>query len=37
VAHLYWRFARLAPGLVDWLLREGWRRRNRVKVSREGT
>ena len=28
-AHLYWRLCRLAPGLVDWLLREGWRRRGR--------
>ena len=37
VAHVYWRFARLAPGFVDWLLREGWRRRTRVKVTREGT
>jgi 3-oxoacyl-[acyl-carrier protein] reductase len=36
-AHLYWRFARLAPGLVDWLLREGWRRRNRIEVLRKGT
>jgi 3-oxoacyl-[acyl-carrier protein] reductase len=36
-AHIYWRFARLAPGLVDWLLREGWRTRNRIKVQREGT
>lgn len=31
-AHFYWRLYRLAPGLVDWLLREGWRRRDRFKV-----
>jgi short-subunit dehydrogenase len=31
-AHLCWRFARLAPGLVDWLLREGWRKRARIGV-----
>jgi 3-oxoacyl-[acyl-carrier protein] reductase len=31
-AHFYWRLARLAPGLVDWLLREGWRRRKRISV-----
>ena len=29
-AQLYWRLWRLAPGLVDWLLREGWRRKGRV-------
>lgn len=29
-AHLYWRLWRLAPGLVDWLLREGWRRKGRI-------
>ena len=29
-AHFYWRLYRLAPGLVDWLLREGWRRRGRI-------
>jgi short-subunit dehydrogenase len=28
-AHLYWRLARLCPGLVDWLMREGWRRRGK--------
>src|SRR5882724_11227946 len=28
--HFYWRFWRLAPGLVDWLLREGWRRKGRI-------
>lgn len=27
VAHLYWRLTRLCPALVDWFLREGWRRR----------
>jgi len=31
-AHFYWRLARLAPGVVDWLLREGWRRRKRISV-----
>jgi 3-oxoacyl-[acyl-carrier protein] reductase len=29
-AHLYWRVARFAPRLTDWLLREGWRRRGRM-------
>ena len=29
-AHFYWRLWRLAPGLVDWLLREGWRRKGRI-------
>jgi 3-oxoacyl-[acyl-carrier protein] reductase len=29
-AHLYWRLARFFPGLVDWLMREGWRRRGRA-------
>jgi len=29
VAHLYWRLGRLWPGLVDWLMREGWRRRGK--------
>jgi 3-oxoacyl-[acyl-carrier protein] reductase len=28
--HVYWRLYRVAPGLVDWLLREGWRRRGRI-------
>jgi 3-oxoacyl-[acyl-carrier protein] reductase len=30
--HFYWRLYRVAPGLVDWLLREGWRRRGRISV-----
>jgi 3-oxoacyl-[acyl-carrier protein] reductase len=30
VAHVYWRLARLFPGLVDWLIREGWRRRGKI-------
>ena len=29
-AHFYWRLWRFAPGLVDWMLREGWRKRGRV-------
>jgi 3-oxoacyl-[acyl-carrier protein] reductase len=29
-AHVYWRIARFAPRLTDWLLREGWRRRGRI-------
>jgi 3-oxoacyl-[acyl-carrier protein] reductase len=29
--HFYWRLYRLAPWLVDWLLREGWRERERIK------
>jgi 3-oxoacyl-[acyl-carrier protein] reductase len=28
--HFYWRLYRVAPRLVDWLLREGWRRRGRI-------
>ncbi|MGC1359019.1 MAG: SDR family NAD(P)-dependent oxidoreductase [Xanthobacteraceae bacterium] len=32
-AHFYWRLARLFPGLVDWLTREGWRRRGRPAIS----
>ena len=32
VAHFYWRFARFAPRLTDWLLREGWRRRKRLST-----
>jgi 3-oxoacyl-[acyl-carrier protein] reductase len=32
-AHLYWRISRFFPGLVDWLTREGWRRRGRPKIS----
>jgi 3-oxoacyl-[acyl-carrier protein] reductase len=31
-AHFYWRLYRVAPRLVDWLLREGWRRRGRICV-----
>jgi len=30
VAHFYWRLWRLAPGLVDWMLREGWRNKGRI-------
>ncbi len=30
-AHFYWRLSRFFPGLVDWLTREGWRRRGRPK------
>jgi len=29
-AHLYWRLWRLAPRLVDWMLREGWRDKGRI-------
>jgi 3-oxoacyl-[acyl-carrier protein] reductase len=29
-AQLYWRLWRLAPGLIDWMLREGWRRKGRA-------
>lgn len=29
-AHLYWRLTRLFPALVDWLTREGWRRRRPI-------
>jgi 3-oxoacyl-[acyl-carrier protein] reductase len=29
-AHFYWRLWRLAPGLVDWMLREGWRKKGRI-------
>jgi 3-oxoacyl-[acyl-carrier protein] reductase len=31
-AHLYWRLMRISPTLVDWLVREGWRRRSRIKL-----
>ena len=31
-AHLWWRLGRFFPGLVDWLIREGWRRRGRVTL-----
>jgi 3-oxoacyl-[acyl-carrier protein] reductase len=36
VAHFYWRFARLAPGLVDWVLRQGWRRRGKNIAASDG-
>src|SRR4051794_6245926 len=29
-AHLWWRLGRFFPRLVDWLIREGWRRRPRI-------
>jgi 3-oxoacyl-[acyl-carrier protein] reductase len=29
-AHLYWRLMRFSPALVDWLTREGWRRRGKT-------
>jgi 3-oxoacyl-[acyl-carrier protein] reductase len=29
-AHFYWRLMRFSPALVDWLIREGWRRRGRI-------
>jgi 3-oxoacyl-[acyl-carrier protein] reductase len=29
-ARLYWWLGRLCPGLVDWLLRRGWRRKRRM-------
>jgi 3-oxoacyl-[acyl-carrier protein] reductase len=32
-AHFYWRLSRFFPGLVDWLTREGWRRRGRPIIS----
>ena len=32
VAHIYWRLWRFAPGLVDRLLRECWRKRGRLKA-----
>ena len=31
-AHFHWRLAHFAPRLTDWLLREGWRRRPRMRV-----
>jgi len=37
MAHLYWRLARLFPGLVDWVAREGWRRRGRMAVPPSAT
>lgn len=32
VAHFYWRMMRLCPTLVDWLNRQGWRRRRKIAV-----
>jgi len=32
-AHFYWRLARFFPGLVDWVMREGWRRRGRIVIT----
>lgn len=32
VARLAWWLARLSPGLLDWLNRDGWRRRGKVPV-----
>jgi 3-oxoacyl-[acyl-carrier protein] reductase len=31
-AHVYWRLTRLAPGLVGWMLRHGWRKRRRIET-----
>jgi 3-oxoacyl-[acyl-carrier protein] reductase len=31
-AQVYWRLVRLCPRLVDWLMREGWRRRGKIIV-----
>ena len=33
-AHFYWRLMRFSPALVDWLTREGWRRRGKAAASR---
>jgi hypothetical protein len=32
LARLWWMLARLSPGLVDWLTREGWRRRKPPQI-----
>jgi len=32
-ARLMWWAWRLAPGLIDWISREGWRRRGKVDVA----
>ncbi len=32
-AHFYWRLMRFSPALVDWLTREGWRRRGKAAVA----
>jgi 3-oxoacyl-[acyl-carrier protein] reductase len=32
-ARLMWWTMRLAPGLIDWLSREGWRRKGRIDVA----
>ena len=32
LTRLLWRLARLSPGLVDWLTREGWRRRGPLQI-----
>jgi 3-oxoacyl-[acyl-carrier protein] reductase len=34
LARLLWWLTRLAPGLADWLAREGWRRRRRLQIGR---
>ncbi len=34
LARAMWRVTRLSPALVDWLTREGWRRRGRVEIAR---
>ena len=31
-ARLMWWASRLAPGLIDWISREGWRQRAKVDV-----
>jgi 3-oxoacyl-[acyl-carrier protein] reductase len=35
-AHFYWRLMRFSPALVDWLTREGWRRRGRKAAANSG-
>jgi 3-oxoacyl-[acyl-carrier protein] reductase len=32
LAHICWWLARLCPGLVDWTMREGWRRRKKITL-----
>ena len=34
IARLLWFVMRFSPGLLDWVTREGWRRRRRVRIRR---
>jgi 3-oxoacyl-[acyl-carrier protein] reductase len=34
LARAWWWVARLSPGLADWIAREGWRRKGRLRITR---